>query len=282
MNIAVVGLGLIGGSIAKCIKKLTPHTVLGMDANEQVMYKARLLDAIDMELTPERLAICDMVIVATWPKTAVSYVAKNAKQIKKGAMVIDVCGVKTAVCEPLWKIAEENGFLFVGGHPMAGIEYSGFDHAIATLFQNASMILTPPKGMDIQTLDFLKHFWRQLGFGRVVMTTPENHDKVIAYTSQLAHVVSSAYVLSPAAMEHHGFSAGSFKDMTRVAKLNEDMWTELFFCNREPLLSELDVFIENLQRYRAALADSDEELMRVLLRTGREHKEEANRKDDEP
>ncbi|NLO85485.1 MAG: prephenate dehydrogenase [Clostridiales bacterium] len=282
MNIAVVGLGLIGGSIAKCIKKLTPHTVLGMDVSEQVMYKARLLDAIDLELTAERLAICDMVIVATWPKTAVSYVEQNAALIKKGAIVIDVCGVKTAICEPLWKIADENGFLFVGGHPMAGIEYSGFDHALATLFQNASMILTPPKGTDIQTLDFLKHFWRELGFGRVVITTPENHDQVIAYTSQLAHVVSSAYVLSPSAMEHHGFSAGSFKDMTRVAKLNEDMWTELFFCNREPLLSELDIFMENLQKYRDALAASDEEAMRVLLRTGREHKEEANRKDDEP
>lgn len=282
MNIAVVGLGLIGGSIAKCIKKLTPHTVLGMDVSEQVMYKARLLDAIDLELTAERLAICDMVIVATWPKTAVSYVEQNAVLIKKGAIVIDVCGVKTAICEPLWKITDENGFLFVGGHPMAGIEYSGFDHALATLFQNASMILTPPKGTDIQTLDFLKHFWRELGFGRVVITTPENHDQVIAYTSQLAHVVSSAYVLSPSAMEHHGFSAGSFKDMTRVAKLNEDMWTELFFCNREPLLSELDIFMGNLQKYRDALAADDEEAMRVLLRTGREHKEEANRKDDEP
>lgn len=282
MNIAVIGLGLIGGSIAKCIKKLTPHTVLGADTSEQVLYKAKLLEAIDGELTGERLAICDMVIVATWPKAAVDYVTTHADGIKKGALVIDVCGVKSAVCEPLWRVAEEHGFVFVGGHPMAGIEYSGFDHATATLFNRASMILTPPRGTDIQTLDFLKHFWRGLGFGRVVITTPEKHDGVIAYTSQLAHIVSSAYVLSPAAMEHHGFSAGSFKDMTRVARLNENMWTELFVCNREPLLSELNTLIGNLCRYRDALAEEREDDMRALLCVGRERKEAADRKDDEP
>lgn len=282
MNIAVIGLGLIGGSIAKCVKRLTPHTVLGCDASEQVLYKARLLDAIDGELTEERLSICDMVIVATWPRTAVDYVAAHAERFKKGATVIDVCGVKAAVCEPLWQLAREHGFLFVGGHPMAGIEYSGFDHATATMFEHASMILTPPRGADIQTLDFLKRFWRGLGFGRVVITTPEKHDRVIAYTSQLAHVVSSAYVLSPAAMEHHGFSAGSFKDMTRVARLNEAMWTELFFLNREPLLQELDTLMANLARYREALASGKEDAMRALLKAGRERKEAADRTEDEP
>ena len=240
MNIAVIGLGLIGGSMAKTIKKIMPqHTILGSDVNSQVIRKAKLLEAIDAELTPERLAICDMVFVATWPQTAIDYVKENAHLIRKGATVIDLCGVKRAVCEPLFKVAEENGFLFVGGHPMAGIEYSGFDHATAALFQNASMILTPPPGVSIQVLAELKHFFRELGFAKVVMTTPEDHDRVIGYTSQLAHVVSSAYVKSPEAMEHHGFSAGSFKDMTRVARLSPQMWTELFMLNREPLLSEL-------------------------------------------
>ena len=283
MNIAIVGLGLIGGSIAKTMKKYMPqHTVLGYDTNEQTMYKARLLDAIDAELTDERLGICDMVIVSTWPKTAVDYVTSHAATIKKGAVVMDVCGVKKAVCEPLWQVAEENGFLFVGGHPMAGMEYSGFDHATASLFQNASMILTPPRGTDIQTLEMLKHFWRELGFARVVITTPENHDKVIAYTSQLAHVTSSAYIRSPFAMEHHGFSAGSFRDMTRVARLDENMWTELFDLNREPLLEELDHLIAHLTQYRQALATGDNETMRSLLREGRDRKEIADRKADAP
>lgn len=281
MNIAVIGLGLIGGSLARCLKKNTPHTVLGMDTDPQVIYKARLLDAIDGELTEERLSICDMVIVATWPKAAVAYMQEHADHIKPGAMVTDVCGVKSAVCQPLWALAEKKGFTFVGGHPMAGIEYSGFDHSRADLFENASMILTPPKGMDIQTLAWLKHFWRGLGFGRVVMTTPENHDRVIAYTSQLAHVVSSAYVQSPAALEHFGFSAGSFRDLTRVARLNPDMWTELFFENRGPLLGELDTLIANLTSYRDALRDGDTEAMHCLLTEGTRRKELADGKEDE-
>ena len=168
------------------------------------------------------------------------------------------------------------------GHPMAGMEYSGFDHANAGLFQNASMILTPPRGTDIQTLESLKYFWRELGFARVVITTPENHDKVIAYTSQLAHVASSAYIRSPFAMEHHGFSAGSFRDMTRVARLDENMWTELFDLNREPLLAELNHLIEHLTQYRDALASGDNETMRGLLREGRDRKEIVDRKGDEP
>ena len=282
MNIAVIGLGLIGGSMAKALKKHTPHTILGTDTDPQVMFKAKLMEAIDAELTPERLAICDMVLVATWPKTAIAYVQENAAVIRKGATVIDLCGVKRAVCELLFKTAEENGFLFVGGHPMAGIEYSGFDHASASLFQNASMILTPPNGTSIQVLAELKHFFRELGFARVVMTTPEDHDRVISYTSQLAHVVSSAYVKSPEAMEHHGFSAGSFRDMTRVARLQPSMWTELFLLNREPLLSELDALIEHLNEYRSALEKADAEALHALLKAGAERKEIVDRKGDEP
>lgn len=282
MNIAVIGLGLIGGSVAKSLKKHTPHTVLGMDASDQVIFKAKLLDAIDGELTDERLAICDMIIIATWPLAAVDYVRKHAAHFKRGALVMDVCGVKRAVCEPIWEIAKTADFTFVGGHPMAGIEYSGFDHATATLFENASMILTPPRGTDIQTLDFLKHFWRELGFGRVVMTTPENHDRVIAYTSQLAHVVSSAYIRSPFALEHHGFSAGSFKDMTRVARLDEHMWTELFQLNRDPLLQELDCLIDHLCEYRDALRADDGESLCAILKEGRERKMLADKKGDEP
>lgn len=282
MNIAIIGLGLIGGSMAKTLKKNTPHTILGIDTDPQVMFKARLMEAIDADLTPERLAICDMVFVATWPQTAVSYVQEHAAQIRKGAVVIDLCGVKRAVCEPLFGVAEENGFLFVGGHPMAGIEYSGFDHASTSLFQNASMILTPPRNTNLQVLAELKHFFRELGFARVVVTTPEEHDRVIAYTSQLAHVVSSAYVKSPEAMEHHGFSAGSFKDMTRVARLQPDMWTELFMLNREPLLSELDALIGHLNEYRDALENADAKQLHALLKAGAERKEIVDRKGDEP
>lgn len=282
MDIGVVGLGLIGGSMARTIRRNTPHTVLGTDTDEQVMYKARLLEAIDGDLTDERLGICDIVLIATWPKAAVDYVQRHAAAFRKGAWVIDLCGVKRAVCGPLFEAAKENGFTFIGGHPMAGIEYWGFDHATATLFDNASMILTPPPGTDIQTLSDLKHFFRGLGFGRVVITTPEEHDRLIGYTSQLAHVVSSAYVKSPEAMRHPGFSAGSFKDMTRVARLNEKMWTELFLLNRDELGAELDALIGHLEEYRATLSAGDAQALERLLREGRERKEIVDRREDEP
>jgi len=279
VEIGIVGLGLIGGSIAKAVKKYTPHTVLGYDIDEQATYKARLLDAVDGELTDERLAICDWLIVATRPRAAVEYVRAHAGGLKAGATVMDVCGVKRVVCETLWRLAEERGFTFVGGHPMAGLEVGGFDHASAELFRDASMIVTPPRGADMALLENLKKFWRTLGFAGVTVTTPENHDRVIAYTSQLAHVVSSAYVKSPTALDHIGFSAGSYKDLTRVAKLDADMWTELFLDNRDNLLAEVDGLLERLAEYRGALAAADGPRLRALLQAGREQKLTADRKD---
>ena len=279
MEIAIVGLGLIGGSIAKAVKKYTPHTVLGFDTDEQTLYKAKLLNAVDAELTDERLAICDWLIVATRPRAAVEYVQTHADLLKPGVTVMDVCGVKRVVCETLWRLAEERGFTFVGGHPMAGLEVGGFDHASAELFRDASMIVTPPRGADMALLENLKKFWRTLGFAGVTVTTPENHDRVIAYTSQLAHVVSSAYVKSPTALDHIGFSAGSYKDLTRVAKLDADMWTELFLDNRDNLLSELDGLLAHLTAYRNALKAGDETELRALLAAGREQKLDADRKD---
>lgn len=279
MQIAVVGLGLIGGSIAKVLKKNTPHTVLGTDISTDVIYKAKLLDAIDAELNDERLSICDMVILAAWPNGTVEYLREKAPLIKKGATVIDVCGVKSEICRAGWQIANEQNFLFVGGHPMAGIERSGFENATAKLFEKASMILTPPKGLTIETLESLKAFWLELGFGSVVITTPENHDRVIAYTSQLAHVVSSAYIKSPTALDHKGFSAGSYKDMTRVARLDPNLWTELFMHNREALLNETEALIDRLCEYRDALKDNDAEKMKSLLQAGLDQKLAADRKD---
>lgn len=279
MEIAIIGLGLIGGSIARAAQKYTPHTVLGLDTDEQVLYKARLLDAIDAELTPERLEICDWVIVATRPGAALTYLMQNAAHIRKGAIVQDVCGVKAALCAPLWQLAEEHGFTFVGGHPMAGREVGGFDHSSADLFRDASMILTPQRGADIALLETLKKFWCALGFSGVTVTTPENHDRVIAYTSQLAHLVSSAYVKSPTALDHIGFSAGSYKDLTRVAQLDPAMWTELFLLNREPLLAEMDGLLERLTAYRSALETQDSDRLQALLSDGRDRKLEADRKD---
>lgn len=273
MTVGIVGLGLIGGSLARSIKVHTDFEVLGMDINPQTMLQANLLGAIDGTLTEDNLARCDVVLVALYPAAIVTWITEHQDAFRPGAWVIDCGGVKEAVCTPLNALAQGKPWHYCGGHPMAGREFSGFRYAKDDLFDRASMILTPPRDAGPEVLTWLKDFFLTIGFRRVQFTTPWEHDERIAYTSQLAHVVSSAYVKCPLAQKHRGFSAGSFADMTRVAKLNEDMWTELFFDNRDALLPEINGLIDRLAAYRDALAAEDHQAMKQLLREGREIKE---------
>ncbi len=279
MNVGIIGLGLIGGSIARALKNDTDETVMGYNRTKSVVLEAKLIEAIDCELTDERLGICDYIILALYPEASVEYVKENYKKFKPGAIVMDTCGVKKYVCDELMPLAAENDFTFIGAHPMAGIERSGFSNSSAKMFNNASVVITPPEGITLAMLGEIKKFWGAIGFTNMEVTTPENHDRVIAYTSQLAHIASSAYIKSPTALDHKGFTGGSYKDLTRVARLNEGMWTELFMENKDCLLTETDRLIENLKEYRDALATEDREKMQALLKNGREQKEEADRND---
>ena len=281
MQVGIVGLGLIGGSLARAIKANTAHTVLGADLQRPVIYRAKLLEVIDEELTEDRVGDCDLLILALYPRDTVKWVEDHAGAIRKGAVVVDCAGVKRAVCEPCWAAAEANGFTFVGGHPMEGVAKLGFENSRRDMFVNASLILVPHRDLDIETMKKVKDVFDAIGFTRYEIATPEKHDRIIALTSQLAHVVSSAYVKSPTAREHRGFSAGSFRDMTRVAFLNENMWAELFLLNREDLHREIQGMIGRLQAYDDALTAGDEAQMRVLLREGREIKTELDREDGE-
>lgn len=271
MQIAIIGLGLIGGSMAKAIKQNTNHKVYGHDLQDTVMKKAELLQAIDEPLTPELLAQCDLTIVALYPAASVDFVREHAASFKKGSIVLDCCGVKEVLCGDMEALAVENGFTFIGGHPMAGLEHSGFAYAKQALFQNASMVLTPTKG-SIEDVKKIKDLCTKIGFTNIQIATPQEHDRMIAFTSQLAHVVSSAYIKSPTAMNHKGFSAGSYKDMTRVAKLNEDMWAELFLDNPHFLTAEIDDMIRHLQEYSDAIKNKDRKLLTSLLKDGRVRK----------
>lgn len=273
MIIGIVGLGLIGGSLAKALKYNTDSTVLGFDKDKGVMLRSKLLGAVDGELTDAEIGNCDIVIVAVYPEAAKRYISENASKFRKGAIVLDTCGVKEYICRDMWKIARDNGFKFIGAHPMAGRHLSGFDYSLVTLFEDASMILVPDGEADINDLEMLKKLFFKIGFTNIQFSTPEEHDRIIAFTSQLAHVVSNAYVKSPSAKLHAGFSAGSYKDLTRVAKLNEDMWTELFLENSENLANEIDCIVENLTKYSDAIKNSDAEALRALLKDGRECKE---------
>ncbi len=275
MNVGIVGLGLIGGSMAKSIKARTSHTVWGIDTNPETMTLSRLSGAIDAPLTDENLNQCDLVMVAIRPQATVDWVRAHAVLINKSAIVIDLCGVKRAVCTQIAPIAKEYGFSYIGGHPMAGRERSGFVSASDDLFSGASMILTPDERTDMAMLEALKRFFTDIGFAGLTFSDPEEHDRIIAYTSQLAHITSSAYVKSPEAQRRRGFSAGSFRDMTRVAKLDEDMWTELFLDDADYLTEQLEIFIDNLNEYLDALKAQDAQRLRTLLKEGREKKAAA-------
>ena len=276
MNVAVVGLGLIGGSLAKSTKVRTAHTVYGIDLDIDTMMMARMCGAIDGRLTDEILPECDLILIAIRPAAAVRWVEEHAHLISKKAILVDMCGVKRTVVSAMAPIAEAHGFSYIGGHPMAGREQGGFTASTDSLYVGASMILTPDKRTDMLLLETLKHFFLDLGFANLTFSDPEEHDRIIAFTSQLAHIASSAYVKSPEAQRRRGFSAGSFKDMTRVAWLNPQMWAELFVENKDYLLSELDIFIASLQQYRDAVAADDLTTLVTLLDDGRRRKEEVD------
>ena len=273
MTIGIIGLGLIGGSLAKSIKEHSRHTVWGYDIDPTVVEKALLVGAIDEQLSDETLSQCDIVLVALYPGRCVEYITSHAGLFGADAIVIDCAGVKRAVYEPLAEVAAKHSWTYIGGHPMAGREFSGFDHTTGTLFERASMILTPMPDVTVEALTEAKGFFLDVGFRTVRITTPEEHDNMIAFTSQLAHIVSSAYIKNPRSAQHKGFSAGSFQDMTRVARLNENMWTELFLDNADLLVPSIDDFIFRLTQYRDALADRNEQELWELLKEGRIKKE---------
>lgn len=277
MKIGMVGLGLMGGSMAKAMKAFTPHTVYGYDISQDTMETALAEGAIDAPLTNDTLPVCDILLVGLYPQATIAYVQQNAHLISSKTVVIDLCGVKRTVQAALAKTAEDYGFTFMGGHPMAGVAKTGYANSFAEMFQGASMILTPTAHTPQEMQEKAERLFLSMGFGGITWSSPEEHDRIIAYTSQLAHVLSSAYVKSPTALTHTGFSAGSFKDMTRVAWLNETIWAELFLQNKDFLAEEIDGLVERLQTYAVALKQEDEQTLIQLLQDGKERKEHLSK-----
>ncbi len=275
MTVGIVGLGLIGGSFAKAYAE-AGETVLAADADRGVLGFAMMSGAATEELTKENISRCDLILIAVCPAAAVAWMKDMASHIAKHTVVIDCCGTKRAICEQCFPLAAEYGITFLGGHPMAGNHNSGFKYARGNLFHNAPMVIVPPNFDDICLLDRVKELLSPVGFGRISVTTADEHDEMIAFTSQLAHVVSNAYIKSPTAGSHKGFSAGSYKDMTRVAWLNPRMWAELCLDNKDNLIREIDVLVNSLNEYRAAIASGDRATLERLLQEGKERKEEVD------
>lgn len=275
MTLGVVGLGLIGGSFVKAWHQ-AGHRVLAWNRSSSILDFAMLNGEVDGKLDRDTAAGCDLILICVYPEAAIAWLREMAPFIGPGPMVMDCCGTKQVVCSACFPLAEEYGFTFIGAHPMAGTQYSGYRHARANLYKGAPMVLVPPAFDDIELLSRAEELLSPAGFGRFTVTTADKHDESIAFTSQLAHVVSNAYIKSPTARSHKGLSAGSYKDMTRVAWLNPHMWTELFLENREYLLRELDQIIASLSEYRDALDRSDAETMERLLEEGKRRKEEVD------
>ena len=276
MNVGIAGLGLIGGSLAKAYKLTGKSLVYGYDSGAGIVSIACLAEAIDGELKEEIIGSCDLILIALYPKATIEYLKKIAPLISKEAFVIDCCGIKREVCAECFELARQYGFTFVGGHPMAGTQFSGFKNSKANMFKGAAMIIVPPSYDDMALLEHIKELLEPVGFGHITVSTPEKHDEMIAFTSQMAHIVSNAYIKSPTANAHKGFSAGSYKDLTRVAWLNEEMWSELFLDNRDNLIKELDYLMNSLMQYRVALTDCDSEKLKGLLSEGKLRKIEVD------
>ena len=275
MNVGILGLGLIGGSFARAYA-LEGHTVYAIQRNESMLSFAMLAGAVHGKLTEETIPKCDLILLAIYPDGSASWLEQNAHLISSDALVIDCCGIKEEICRRCFPLAERYGFTFVGGHPMAGSQFSGFKYSRADLFAGAPMVLVPRDFDNMQLLDRVKRALEPCQFGSFSVCTAKEHDRLIAFTSQMPHVLSNAYIKSPTALGHKGFSAGSYKDLTRVAWLNAPMWAELCMENRDNMLFELDTYIESLQSYRKDLQERDTETLTMLLEEGKLRKEEVD------
>ena len=272
MKVGILGLGLIGGSLARAYA-LEGHTVYAIQRNESMLSFAMLSGAAHGKLTEETIPQCDLILLAIYPEGSASWLENNAHLVSPNALVIDCCGTKQTICQRCFPLAQQYGFTFVGGHPMAGSQFSGFKYSRADLFVGAPMVLVPPVFNDVHLLDRVKEALKPCHFGMFSVTTAEDHDKMIAFTSQMPHILSNAYIKSPTALGHKGFSAGSYKDLTRVAWLNPQMWAELFLENKENVLFELDYYMESLRAYRDAIASEDMDSLVALLEEGKKRKE---------
>lgn len=275
MTVGILGLGLIGGSLARAYA-MDGHTVYALDRDDDMLAFAMLSGAVHGKLDESTVPACDLLLLAIYPDGSAAWLENNAHLVSNDALVIDCCGIKEEICRRCFPLAEEFGFTFVGGHPMAGTQFSGFKYSRANLFNGAPMVLVPPRFDDMDLLDKIKSALAPCGFNSFSLTTAREHDRLIAFTSQMPHVISNAFIKSPTASSHKGFSAGSYKDLTRVAWLNAPMWAELCMENRENMLFELDSYIKNLQAYQTALENRDLDALTALLEEGKRRKEEVD------
>lgn len=272
MKIAVVGMGIIGGSFCKALKKYTDHYVIGINRTKSTLEKAYADKSIDEIGDEKSLEKADVIILALYPEAAIEFIENNGRYINKNAIVTDSAGIKSEICPKLVALSEKYGFTFVGSHPMAGKETNGYESSDSDLYAGASYIIVPCNA-DEKSVKLLSDLALEIKFGMIKISTPEEHDRMIAFTSQLPHILACAYVMSPCCPNHKGFSAGSYKDVSRVANINAKLWSELFLENREPLIRELEMLRDNILAITDAVKANDKEKIELLLEKAHKVKE---------
>jgi len=291
MNVAIVGLGLIGGSFFKAAQAAghevialhhgdplpnpNPQTPQTLSLSSSSSASSRMEYNRPFSSSNSNSHFSTLILVCLPPEAIVPWIREHATSFKKGAVVVDICGVKRPIMREVREAkakekvrGEGEQWWFVGGHPMAGREVSGFANSKADLFVGASMILTPPDGTPDETLAMLKEFFASVGFAETVVTTPEKHDDMIAFTSQLCHIIATTYSRDPRVKEAVGFSAGSYANMTRIATQDSDVWSSLYLSNRDALVGVLDDFAARFKALRDAVAAGDVAEMKRLIDEG--------------
>lgn len=267
-KILIVGLGLIGGSYAKALKRIG-YMVYAIDTNEESIKYALDNEIIDKGSTasdPELIGSADCVIIALYPKVIVDWFKENQKHFKSGVRITDVTGIKASVVYDIQEILRDD-VEFIAAHPMAGREVSGVQNSDDRIFRNANFIVVPTDKNTPESIRWCKDLGRILGFDRVSILSPEEHDKMIAYVSQLTHCIAVALMTCNDNEHLRDYTGDSFRDLTRIARINENMWSELFHMNKKPLLEEMDLFIEELTSIRNFIASDDSEALKEKMRT---------------
>lgn len=266
MKIAIIGLGLIGGSIARRLRGFHNATVAAYNRTAETILLAKQDGAIDEGSSnpAEVIEGADLIILCLYPQLNVDIVRDNLQHIKDGAVITDVSGVKGFMVDELSKILPES-VDFIGAHPMAGREVGGYKSSTDTLFNKASFLITPTKKNKPENIALIRELAEYIGCKHVITTTPEEHDAVIAYTSQLMHVVAVALCDNPMIERSTFFSAGSLRDCTRVAIINAEMWSELFVENKDALVDRISEMQNSLEKIKQATADGDRaELEKIM------------------
>ena len=275
-HIVIVGLGLIGGSLAKALRGFEGFDLIGLDVSQPTLRYAVEQDIVDrVETDPAHaLAQGNLVLLCLHPQGIVDFMAQHRDHFKPGAMVSDVCGVKGAILEGARVLPDTVSF--VGGHPMAGTEFSGIQHALSNMFHGAHYILTPNDQSSPEHLALMHRLARHIGCANVVETTPEQHDAIIAYTSQMMHIIAVSVCDDPCLFQYQGFEGDSFRSCTRVAALDVPLWTQLFSMNAGALCRALEQLEQHIHQYRLTIQSGDREALSARLATSAARKRKMN------